>query len=201
MGAKNQTWLFLFKAIIAVSAFVSMQGNAATPVGEIAAMQSKANKSGYVRIIVSLDMDSSLNDIMTRRNQIKQLASQKESALLAELGDNYIKGTLFRSEHGVIAIHVNSVGLSAILKSKNVRQFEADYVDRFNLGVPDNGELDRIESAIERSGTAQVSITLNIDHALPDSSDRKNRDIAWLSAQEKEARALIPSLLKRYSIT
>lgn len=129
---------------------------------------------------------------------IRSKLSAKEDALVAELGGNVLKSTIWRTGLGQIGLYVAPGGLSQLAASPHVRSFGRDMTADTRAGVYGaDGRLARIEAEIERAGYADVEIVQNLDNLEFDIGTDGRIAHRLTSAQATEIASKRLSLLKR----
>lgn len=161
---------------------------------------NRAAQKTWVRVMVTLDVDVPLlSPDKQSTTTLTQLANA-EKALLAELGSDALKTGQWKNGLGQMGIYVKSTAFPKLATSKNIRNFSQDTTDNLRLGVYNgDGRLDRIEAEIDKSGYADVEVTLNLanlDFEIDSHGATRHKPTV---AQQTEVQAKLPSLLTSLS--
>lgn len=128
---------------------------------EYTQMLADAGKHQYapvVAIIANAFLEPKWNDPAFQ----SQLAD-KTSALLAELGDTVLQSCIHRDSPGMLYLYATPEGLRRLAASDRVQGLSRAYGRNATVYDPDHW-FDDIESEIERSGSADILVVLNLEN-------------------------------------
>ena len=172
---------------------------AAYDASEYQGLMKAATQKGVVRVLVSLDVDVTLDEIRKNRQAVKATADAKANALLAKLGGNALQNGVWNNGMGQIGVYVTPSGLRQLADSADVRSLLPDSTDGMRLGVYDGGRIAAIEAELDAKGFADVEFTLNLDNLDFDIGPNGSTLHRTSKEQRDELKSRLPGFLNSLS--
>lgn len=120
-------------------------------------LAAQAKKEGLVRVLVVLDVDTTVEDLRTGAKKA-QIASRKQQVLAGLLVSDYVAETLHDNGLGQLSVVVTEAGFARLAKLPGVRDVQHDMADGQRTGVFDYGQLARIRESLTAGKTTPVRI-------------------------------------------
>lgn len=158
-----------------------------------------ATQKGIVRVMVTLDVDVSLDDIRKNRQAVKAKVDAKANALLAKLGSDALQTGVWSNGFGQVGVYVTPSGLRELANSVEVRSLLADSTDGMRLGVHDGGRIAAIEAEIDAKGFADIEATMNLDNLDFDIGPNASTIHKTSNDQRNELKSRLPGFLNSVS--
>lgn len=131
---------------------------------DYAKLLSEAGKSGFTRVLITLDDTVTLEAMRNNLPAVRSAMEQKAKMLLSELGQEALDSGYWNNGIGQIGVYLNTNGLRMLMNSSNAKAFMPDVTHKYRIQAHDaDGSLDAIENVINANGFANVVVTLNID--------------------------------------
>ena len=145
-------------------------------------LAAQAKKEGLVRVLVVLDVDTTVEDLRTRAKKA-QIASRKQQVLAGLRASDHVAEALHDSGLGQLSVVVTEAGLARLAALPGVRDVQHDMAEGQRTGIFDYGQLARIRESLAGGKTTPVKIyytdgriverpiTLREFYALKDAKD------------------------------
>ena len=124
---------------------------------DVPALAAQAKKEGLVRVLVVLDVDTTIEDLRTEAKKA-QIAARKQQVLTGLRASDHAPEAMHDNGLGQLSLVVTEAGLARLVNLPGVRDVQSDMADGQRTGVFDYGQLDRIRKEFAASMTALVRI-------------------------------------------
>jgi hypothetical protein len=185
-------------AAIAVFYMQSMSAYAASfDQTEYDTLMQTANRKGFVRVQIGLNVNVSLADLGKQSPTLKLQLAEKERALLAELGDTISASGRWSNGIGQVGVYATAEGLKRIAGSSNARNFTPTVTDSMRATFYDdtNTLINDIEAEIDKNGFADVEVVMNLENVAYDYTRNGETVYKTSAEQSDEIQAKLPAFL------
>jgi len=183
--------VFASFAVTAFSAVSTPAASSKASSADLATINAAASSKGWVPVVVSFNIDSSLQALAQNASGIAKQAQQMEQKLLASLGSNALSSVVYRNGIGQVELYVRPAALPLLDADSTVARYWFNTGTDAHRTVGSQDDIADIEASILKNGYADVEAVLNIDHY--DMGGGAQSD-AWLAAQKQEVLKVLPAL-------
>jgi subtilisin family serine protease len=131
---------------------------------EYATLLQEAATNGVVRVLVSLDDTIRLETIRDNLPTLRAAMAIKGETLRSELGREALGTGYWNNGIGQAGLFVTPAGLKILNTTSNAKSFTRDLTSAYRVRAHDaDGSLAAVQTALSRSGYADVEVLLNVD--------------------------------------
>lgn len=161
MNRIQSIFRLLPQLLVAILFFSQAQAMPTYDSNEYTQMLADAGKHQYAQvdaIVANAFWEPEWND-----PAFQSKLADKTSALLAELGDTVLQSCIRRDSPGILSLYATPEGLRRLAASDRVQTLSRAYGRYATVYDPDHW-FDDIENEIERSGSADILVALNLEN-------------------------------------